>query len=241
MYQHSFIHELDPSVKVRFKAIKTVQEALDLDLLLASKLDSTNEDDYQLIVGIISSYILEAWIEDDLGTVLYTELEDSQKQEFLEAYLSTPYLVKRMVEAILEGSGLSQELKGKVHRRFEIQYEDHCECPICQPNSNGNYVDNTPENREEFGCLLHDLGGTASRISYYAMLLGSSSQDWLQAPYYLFEAYQIMMNVQMISEGKKNKERKAEKKARDIKKRKEELDEKRFGSTNTNTRSQRRR
>lgn len=207
------------------RAIQSVSESLTLTSYLMSRLDSALDSDYHLILETLSSYIEDATSKDGDGVFYYRDLSPEEKQEFVASHLHSSLSISNFINALLDNSGLQHEVLTSLRERARIKVEDACECPICQPSSNGRYEEATSENMERYGCLLKDIDPRATRVFYYVHLLEGT--DWLDAPYWLFQGYQVIKEVEWIAEGKRARERKVEEKRRETKRRQAALEEKR--------------
>jgi len=164
--------------------------------------------------------LVDAHASDEEGSFWASDLEIDTRKEFIEMQVSTPYLMSKFLDSYIEASGLSQEILVDLRKRFTIRYDDACECPICTPNSNGLYKEDTLENRTTFGCLLADIPMEVQRIAYFVSL--ASSSDPLRMPLWLYQAYRVAEETRWVAEGKRAKQARVEREKRERKRKQEE-------------------
>lgn len=207
-------------LKFRCQPCPSGARAVELDFYLMEHVLTSYED----VLREIGTHIVEIeGLEDEDGVFYYSSLVEEDQLRCLQSYLSTPTLIRIWVNKYLEASGLDNEIREQVEKRFEVMYSDSCECPVCQPDSRGKFLSPTQENRDEYGCLLAGIGVRAKRICHYLTFV----EDVLSAPYYLFEAYQIkaLEEAKVLSDAARK--RKVEEKARMNKEAQRKAEEKR--------------
>lgn len=176
-------------------------------------------------LDFIKARLIDLKAEDEQGHFTLQDLSGKQVDGFLQVYLGTTQAQGSFLDSYLVESGLSRSLQEELRQYFKITSGDTCECPVCQPNSNGNYKEDTPANRKEYHCLRAGFSRKCRRVSYFTSLVRNAS-DPLDMPLWLFQAYQIAENERWIQEGKRSRELKVKRKEREIEEKQKRMREK---------------